>query len=567
MTQTAETPPGLYVRMAPDDAAAVEARLEWARDQDLARRMWAKDHTLWGPEPEEISNRLGWLSIAGDMLAGLGELEAFVEGVGRDGFTDVALLGMGGSSLAPEVLRLSFGTAPGYLQLRVVDSTHPDEVGAVADELPLERTLFVVSSKSGGTLETRSLYAYFRSLVDEGSHFVAITDPGTSLEDLAAKGGFRHTFYGDPAIGGRYSALSAFGVVPAALMGIDVRELLGRAELAARAAQAAEPEDNAALWLGVAIGELARRGRDKLTFVTSEPVSSFGLWAEQLVAESTGKGGAGIVPVAGEPLGAPSSYGDDRVFAHIRNSARPDEELEARMDALAEAGHPVMTVAVRDAADLGGHFFSWEFAVAAAGAVLGINAFDQPNVQEAKDRATETIEAFKRDGSFPETSPDATGGPLAVYGDGSADSVAQALGDLIKEAGRGRYFATMAYLPPSDEADAALTRLRVAVRDAGRAATTVGYGPRFLHSTGQLHKGGPPSGVFLQVTAEGTRQIEIPGAGYGFGALVAAQALGDLEALHSRSLPALRVHIEGDTAAGLDALAREVETATESHTA
>lgn len=547
--------------MEAGDGAAVEERLEWASEQDFVRRMWDKDHTLWGSEPAEIANRLGWLGVAGDMLAHLDTLNGVAEGIKSEGFTHTALLGMGGSSLAPEVMRRTFGSADGYPELRVLDSTHPDEVAKVAHELPLDNTLFLVSSKSGGTLETRSFYGYFRSLIDKGKSFAAITDPETSLVELAREAGFRHTFLAEPEIGGRYSALSPFGVVPGVLMGIDVATMLSAAEDMAQSARVPAPRDNAALWLGMAIGELARRGRDKLTFVVSEPVASFGLWVEQLVAESTGKQGRGIVPIADEPLGEAGSYGPDRVFAYIRSSARPDESLDDRMDGLAEAGHPVLTMAVAEPADLGAQLFLWEFAVAAAGAVLEINPFDQPNVQEAKDLASDTIEAFKRDGRFPQETADATEGALAVYGAEESTSVSGALGELLERVEPGSYFAVMAYLPPSERADAALTSIRTAVRDGLRAATTVGYGPRFLHSTGQLHKGGPRTGVFLQITTEGAAVIDIPEAGYDFGALVTAQALGDLQALTSRDLPALRVHVSGDHEEGLEVLAGEVQRA------
>jgi len=522
----AEAPPTVDASFAQRDAEAVHERIESARSQRVARRVWGKDFTLWGSEPDQVADRLGWLTIAEQSLEHLTDVEEFVDEVRAEGFTHCALLGMGGSSLATEVMRRSFpNPREGFLELHVLDSTHPEAVAGLADRLPLETTLFVVSSKSGGTLELRSFLAYFLERAGDPTHFVAITDPGTALEREAGEKGFRAVFAGSPEIGGRYSALSAFGIVPAALMGIDVRALLERAELAVHATQPSlSCEQNAALWLGYTLGELARRGRDKLTWIVDEPLGSLGLWAEQLVAESTGKEGRGIVPVADEPLGAPEVYGADRVFVHLRHADAPDEDAEAKLSALAGAGHPVLTVAFADALDLGAQFFLWEFAVAVAGAVLGVNPFDQPNVQEAKDLTVQTIEAYVRDGSFPE---EEDGPPLE---------------ELVRDVKPGAYVALMAYLPPSEENDRALERLRVEIRDRHEVATTVGYGPRFLHSTGQLHKGGPPEGFFVQVVDPHPREgVEVPGAGYDFAALVRAQAIGDGQALRSRGLPFTRI--------------------------
>jgi len=545
------------MRSGDSDANAVADRLVWAHEHDVAERIWRRDYTLWGSEPNEISDRLGWLTVADHMRAQLSEVDSFVAEIRAEGYTHAVLLGMGGSSLAPEVLRLTFGTAPGHLELRVLDSTHPDVVTAVGGELPLAQTLFIVSSKSGGTLETRSFYAYFRDKIDDGAHFIAITDSDTSLADLAAKEGFRRTFNADPEIGGRYSALSPFGMVPAALIGVDLGDVLGKAEAAEKESTSATPGTNPGLWLGIAIGELARRGRDKLTFVVSEPIDSFGLWVEQLVAESTGKKGTGIVPVADEPLGAPGGYSEDRVFAYLRNTSAPDRELDQRVDALAEAGHPLITVDFSEPSDLGAQFFLWELAVAVSGVVLQINAFDQPNVQEAKDLAAQTIETYLSKGRWPEEKPDVVHGQIEVFGAPGATSLDEALGALVGKVGPGRYFAVMAYVPPSAGADAALTAIRSSVREARKSATTVGYGPRFLHSTGQLHKGGPSEGVFLQIESAG-EGVEIPHSPYGFDVLMHAQALGDLEALRSRDLPVLRVHLGGDPVGGLETIAQAV---------
>jgi transaldolase/glucose-6-phosphate isomerase len=553
-------PRGIAADLPDDDAKAIGERVSWARSERVAHRVWSKDHTLWGPSPDEISNRLGWLTVAEEMLDCLDGLVRFRSAAADDGLTDLVVLGMGGSSLAPEALRRSFQSPPG-LRLHVLDSTHPDTIAAITAQLPLESTLFAVASKSGTTLEPNCFYAHFRSLAPRGEQFVAITDPRTPLEQLADEQGFRSVFHANPDIGGRYSALSHFGIVPATASGIDSHAILEHAETARHAtAPTLDSDASAPLWLGLAVGGLARRGRDKLTFVVDEPLGSFGLWAEQLVAESTGKNGTGIVPIAGEPLGDPEAYSDDRVFARVRNEGAPDSDSDTRLAALAEAGHPVITLRYSDPEEIGFLFFSWEFAIAIAGAVLEINPFDQPNVQEAKDLTKELIDAYVRDGGFPPDEPDATDGALAVHGSG-ADSVAAAVAALLDEAEPGRYLATLAYVPESDAADSALRDLRLAVRDARRCATTTGYGPRYLHSTGQLHKGGTPSGVFLQVTCDAGEQVEIPDAGYDFGALVRAQAAGDLQALRGKRRPALRVHISGDVADGLGQLVETVRAA------
>ena len=545
-------PAGIEARLSDPQARAIGARAAWAQEQGVLRRVWAKDDTLWAAGDDTPSERLGWLTIAERSLEQLDELTAFVEALRAEGFTDCALLGMGGSSLAPEVLWQTFGAREGYLRLHVLDSTHPDAIAALEAALPLEHTLFLVSSKSGGTLEPRSMHAHFHALVPDGRRWAAVSDPGTALEALAQEQGFRHVFHGAPDVGGRYSALSAFGVVPAALIGADVGALLARAEVAARAADPSlAPGDAPALWLGLALGELARQGRDKLTLVVDEPLSSLGLWLEQLFAESTGKQGKGIVPIADEPLGDVAEYGDDRVFVHVHDTtAEGNAELASRLDALADAGHPVIAFPFDEAADLGALLFHWELAVAVAGAVLGINAFDQPNVQEAKDLTSATIEAYVRDGSFPAQDADAVEGEAA----------AAALRELVDTAGAGAYVATMAFLAPDPRLDAALTALRLAIRRRTRAATTVGYGPRFLHSTGQLHKGGPASGAFLQLVDDGTAGVAIPGAGYDFAALVRSQAIGDGQALRSRGRPFLRIHLPGDAAEAVAALAAALQT-------
>jgi len=545
-------PASVEARLTDEQARAIGARAAWAQEQHVLRRVWARDDSLWPAGDDKPSERLGWLTIAEHSLEQLDDVLAFAHELRDEGFTDCVLLGMGGSSLAPEVLWRTFGAASdGGLKLHVLDSTHPDAVAALKATLPLDRTLFLVSSKSGGTLEPRSMHARFHALAPDGRQWAAITDPGTSLEQLAHEQGFRRVFHGAPDIGGRYSALSAFGVVPAALIGADVRGLLERAEVAARAADPSLPPGDApALWLGCALGELANGGRDKLTFVVDEPLGSLGLWLEQLVAESTGKRGKGIVPIADEPLGAPPEYGEDRVFVHLhRTTGDGDADVAGKLDALADAGHPVIAFPFEEPLDLGALFFHFELAVAVAGAVIEINPFDQPDVQSAKDATVATIEAYVRDGALP--ADDAA----SVRG----DEAAAALRELLDaHAGTGRYVATMAYLAPDTAVDAALTDLRTALRRRTRAATTVGYGPRFLHSTGQLHKGGAPIGVFLQLVDGGDARVEIPGEPYDFAALVRAQAIGDGQALRARGLPFLRIELDGDPAGAIQRLAAAI---------
>jgi transaldolase/glucose-6-phosphate isomerase len=520
-------PPSIDARIPDDLEPAIAERVKRAADEDVARRIWRKDETLWGPPGQpEVANRLGWLTITDAMEDQLDDLRAFADEVRDAGVSDVVLLGMGGSSLAPEVIRRSFGEQPGRPRLHVLDSTDAGAIRAVEAAIDVERALFLVSTKSGGTIETLSLFKHFWERRPDGSAFVAITDPGSGLEDLAREHGFRRTFLNDPDIGGRYSALSLFGLVPAALMGADVAGLLDRAGVAEQNCQRFESGDvSSGLWLGLAWGELAAAGHDKLTYVIDPPLQSFGLWVEQLIAESTGKHGKGIVPVVDEPLGAPEAYGNDRTFLHLRHGDGPDEELDANVTALREAGHPVIVRDIDGPTDLGRIFFFAEFAIATVGWVLEINPFDQPNVQEAKDNTARALESNAQD------RPDATDDELRALLDGLAAP---------------HYFAVMGYVQPSDAFDAAVAELRAAVRDATRAATTFGYGPRFLHSTGQLHKGGPPTGRFLALVHDSDPDVDIPGGDYGFTRLKHAQAIGDLETLRGHGLPAERVTLTGD---------------------
>jgi transaldolase/glucose-6-phosphate isomerase len=531
-------PPTIHARLPEALQSAAGERIKTAVSEHVAERVWRRDPALWGgPGVPEIEDRLGWLTVSEPMLECAPALHEFAASVRADGLTHAVLLGMGGSSLGPEVIRLSFGEVPGALSLTVLDSTHPDVVLSVADSVPIDRTLFIVSSKSGGTIETLSHYRYFASLAGP-EQFVAITDPGSPLEQIANDNTFRRTFLNPADIGGRYSVLSYFGLVPAALMGVSIEALLHRCQVAEQnCAHYDSSESNSGLWLGATIGELANQGRDKLTFIVSEPIQSFGLWAEQLVAESTGKHGRGILPVADEPLGDPSAYGSDRVFAYLRNADQPNAELDAFVDALAAAGQPTLTLATHGAADLGRIFFLAEFAVAVAGWALEINPFDQPNVQEAKDKTKQVLDA---------------GLPTI---EAASD---EALRALLTDAGPPHYVAVLGYLPPSGELDTAVSELRGSIRELTGAAVTFGYGPRFQHSTGQEHKGGAPVGRFLQLVNTPKRDAEIPGAGYSFGTLCAAEAAGDLETLRTHELPAERVVLEGDPAAAVRSLTERI---------
>ena len=509
----------------------VESAVAELGKRDLVGRMWRKDYTAWKPDPREITDRLGWLTVTDIMSDQIPALEAFAAQVREEGFIHVVLLGMGGSSLGPEVLRQSFGSPKGYPQLIVLDSTVPAWVKAVTDSIDLARSIFLVSSKSGSTLEPNTYYAHFRSLVQgaigrerAGQSFVAITDPGTSLEKLAREQGFRRVFLNPPDIGGRYSVLSYFGLVPAALIGVNIATLLDRADCMREGCASCVPaHDNPGAWLGAVMGTMARKGRDKLTLITSPSISSFGLWVEQLIAESTGKEGRGIVPVAGEPLLDPKYYGDDRLFIYLRLAG--DDNADAAVDAIEAFGQPVMRLDLRDRYDLGAEFYRWEFATAVAGGVLGIHPFDQPNVQAAKDMTGSILAKYETSGRLPNVET-----PTSLV-------------TLLSQASSGDYLAIMAYLEQTPELDHALEALRRRIGQRYRITTTLGYGPRFLHSTGQLHKGGPASGLFLQLTGDHLQNLPIPGYPYTFATLADAQALGDVEALQASGRRAARVHL------------------------
>ena len=490
--------------------------------EDAVGRLWRKDHTVWKPDPSEIEDRLGWLTVARDMRAEVPTLHAFGQKMREVGYRHVVLLGMGGSSLGPEVLRSVFGSAEGYPELTVLDSTVPAAVKGVRDAIEPEKTLFLVSSKSGSTIEPNCLYAYFRDIVDgvrgerSGESFVAVTDAGTVLEKMASEAGFRRTFLNPPDIGGRYSVLSYFGLVPASLIGIDVGKLLDRADVMAEACAADVPASrNSGAQLGAWMSELALLGRDKLTLVTSPAIASFGLWVEQLLAESTGKEGKGIVPVVGEPLLLPVEYGDDRQFVYVRLEGDENGQRDGFANAVAGAGHPLMCVELRDRHDLGAEFYRWEFATAIAGAVLRIHPFDQPDVQSAKNMTDAMLSGLMEKGRLPV--PEA-----GVSPEGVVDGVES-----------GGYLAVLAYCRQTGALDTELSALRKRITERYGMATTVGYGPRYLHSTGQLHKGGTGSGGFLLLTADDGDEMPIPGRKYTLGELAKAQAMGDLEALRA----------------------------------
>lgn len=541
------------------EAAFIEAEMDRVEDARMIERIWARDASLWKHEEEHqkiIRNALGWLDVATKMRSHVGDLEAFAHEIRSSGFKHVLLLGMGGSSLCPEVLRRTFGAIEAWPELLVLDSTDPDTVASFAGRIEPQRTLFIVSSKSGTTIEPLSFFKFFYERVRQdsgesaGRNFIAITDPNTPLERLARERGFRRFFSNPPDIGGRYSALSLFGLVPAALMGLSVADALERAATAMRACGPdVAARENPAARLGAALAALARRGKDKLTLVTGPEIASFGLWVEQLIAESTGKEGVGIVPVADEPLGEAGAYADDRLFVAVQASEF-DAGSERALAALAAGGHPVIRRRLKDRVDLWAEFFVWELATAVAGALLGINPFDQPNVQESKDRTTALLERFAAQGTLPDEKPLLETGQAALYGEMSMEraEACAAIGDHFKRARSGRdYIALLVYLEETEEHDALLRDVRRALRDRLRVATTAGYGPRYLHSTGQLHKGGPDTGLFLILTEDDRVDLAIPGEKYSFGTLEKAQALGDFAALRDRRRRALRLHVRQGT--------------------
>jgi transaldolase/glucose-6-phosphate isomerase len=556
----------------------VDESLKEIQEKDFVRRIWAKDPSVWHQDPAAqkiIRNALGWLTISQEQLTQIPHLQAVAKDIKEAGFKHVLLLGMGGSSLCPEVLRMTFGVINGYPELHVLDSTVPSQVRSFEEHVDLSKTLCIVASKSGSTTEPLVFQKYFfermSKVVGEkaGDHFVAITDPGSLLEGVATKLKFRHILPGVPEIGGRYSALSNFGLVPAALMGLNIEHFIRQAERMRHSCEASVPaQENPGVRLGAVLGTLAKAGRDKLTFVTSPALWDLGAWLEQLVAESTGKEGKGIIPVEGESIGTPEVYGQDRVFVYVRYEQGVDPKQDSAVLALEKAGHPVIRIDVADLLNLGQEFFLWEMATAVAGAMLGINAFDQPNVQESKDYTIAHLETFKKDGSLAESSPLVVDGDVQIFTD-EANTKALKEGSTLEDLvaahvtrlQSGDYFAMNVYVERTDAVHAIFDRIRTKIRGTKHVATTLGYGPRFLHSTGQLHKGGPNSGVFIQVTCDDAEDLAIPDEPYSFSVLKAAQALGDLQSLTSRQRRVIRVHVGSDVLKGLTRLEQAIEAA------
>jgi len=554
---------------------ALEQGLAIVQEQDILKRLWKHDHTVWKSEPNEIANRLGWLHVAAEMKEVVPELKRFADEIRESEFQTIVLLGMGGSSLAPDVFQTTFGSADRYPGLFVLDSTDPGAILNLVEKIDIAKTIFIVSTKSGSTVETLSLFKFMYTKIADavgadqaGMHFVAVTDPGSNLEKLAKKVRFRRIFLNNPDIGGRYSALSYFGMVPAALIGMDIDVLLDKALSVARASsEEVNVNEIPAAKLGIALGELAKAGRDKLTFIISQEIESFGDWVEQLIAESTGKEGVGILPVVREKLAAPHIYGDDRVFVwfHLKG----DDSLTKAFESLIEAGHPVIEIVLGDVYDIGGQFFLWEMATAIAGQRLGINPFDQPNVESAKVKAREMMAAYQEQGQLPAEAPLFEVDGINVYTIASGisfpaeedpPSLKEIFNGFLGAADPGAYFTVQAYLPDTDETYEVLSVLRHGLRDRTGFATTLGFGPRFLHSTGQMHKGDSGNGLFIQITSEKSADLEIPDeagddeSSISFGVLIQAQALGDRRALQEEGRKVVRFHLDGDVQGGIQIL-------------
>jgi transaldolase / glucose-6-phosphate isomerase len=552
------------------DAAVKKNLNEW-RAFGKVRRLWQKDASLWTGDDE--AKWLGWLDITDEQVANAAKFREIAADVKNGGFRDILLLGMGGSSLCPEVLALTFGHTPGFPQLHVLDSTDPAQIKSIEARIDLAKTLFIVSSKSGSTLEPNIYKQYFFERVKQtvgadqaGSRFIAITDPGSKMQQVAEADSFRHIFFGRPSIGGRYSALSNFGMVPAAAMGLDTGKFLARTKEMVDACQAATPVgQNPGVMLGLILGTAATMGRDKITLIASPGIFDLGAWLEQLIAESTGKVGKGIIPVDREALGSPDVYGNDRIFAYVRLESAPDAAQDAKVAALEQAGQPVVRIALTDTYSLGQEFFRWEIATAVAGSIIGINAFNQPDVEASKIETRKLTSEYEKNGSLPSEQPllDEAGMKLFTDGKnaaaltlaaGSAPSLKDYLRAHLARLGAGDYFAVLAYVQMNAEHESLLQNLRHAVRDHKHVATCLGFGPRFLHSTGQAYKGGPNSGVFLQITCDEAQDLPVPGQKYTFGVVKAAQARGDFAVLAERNRRALRVHLGSDVKAGLGKL-------------
>jgi transaldolase / glucose-6-phosphate isomerase len=559
-------------------AAAVKAAISDWQSGGKMQRLWQRDASLWTGTDE--AQWLGWLDIVEEQIARPIELRNLAKEVWSAGFKDILLLGMGGSSLGPEVLRKTFGQVAGYPNLHVLDSTDPAQVKAFEKKIDIARTLFIVSSKSGSTLEPNIFKQYFFDLTTTavgankaGSHFIAITDPGSKMQQVAESDHFRHIFFGKSSIGGRYSALSNFGMVPAAAIGIDVKKFLDRAREMVRACGAATPvEENPGAVLGIILGTAAVNGRDKVTIITSEDISDLGAWLEQLLAESTGKVGKGIIPVDREDLAAPEIYGNDRVFAYVHTAHATDVKVEAKVAALEKAGQPVVRIAMADIYDLGAEFFRWEIATAVAGSIIGINAFNQPDAEASKVVTGNLTAEYEKTGSLPCEKPFLEDSGIKLFtneknaaelGRG-ADREKNLVGYLKAHLDRihtNDYFAVLSYIEMNAEHEKSLQAIRHAVRNKKHVANCLGFGPRFLHSTGQAYKGGPNSGLFLQLTCEDSLELPVPEQKYTFGVVKAAQARGDFQVLAERGRRALRVHLGRDVKVGLEALAAAVNEA------
>ncbi len=559
-------------------AAAVKATMAQWQTGGKVKRLWQKDASLWTDSDE--ANWLGWLDIVDEQIAHRDQLRKVAEDIQSAGFQHVLLLGMGGSSLGPEVLRMTFGRIPGFPELHVLDSTDPAQVKAFEGQIDISKTLFIVSSKSGSTLEPNIFKQYFFERAKQvvgaenaGSHFIAITDPGSKMQQVAEADRFRAIFYGRPSIGGRYSALSNFGMVPAAVMGLDTKKFLDRAaEMVRACGENTSVEENPGVMLGIILGTAALARHDKVTIITSPGISDLGAWLEQLIAESTGKLGKGIIPVDREQLGSPEAYGNDRVFVHIHLESEADAEHDARVAALEKIGHPVVRIVMADTYALGQEFFRWEIATAVAGSILGINAFNQPDVEASKVATRTLTTEYEKTNSLPAEKPVMEDGGVKVFtddknaaalakavgGDKSLDGYLKAHLNRIKA---GDYFAVLGYIPMNSGHESSLQKIRHSVRDQKRVATCLGFGPRFLHSTGQAYKGGPNSGVFLQITCDDAVDLPVPGQKYTFGVVKAAQARGDFQVLADRGRRALRLHLGPDVKAGLVTVSAAVKKA------
>ena len=569
----------MNLSLPPDLTKEVEAALDDWQETRKVERFWARDTSLWTGKDED--KWLGWLDIVDEQRKTNRRFSNFAAEVRDAGFTHVLLLGMGGSSLCPEVLAKSFGNIAGFPALHILDSTDPQQIKATENKIDIAKTLFFVSSKSGTTLEPNIFKQYFferaKDVVGDeriGSHFVAITDPGSKLRQEAEQDHFRKIFLGVPSIGGRYSALSDFGMAPAAAMGIDVTRFLDRAnEIVVACGATVSARNNPGAILGAVLGTAHHQGRDKITIIASPGIFDLGAWLEQLIAESTGKNGKGIIPVDRETLGAPEMYGDDRLFAYLRLNNAPDALQERAVDALEKSAQPVITISLEDVYSLGQEFFRWEFATAVAGSIIGINPFDQPDVEASKVETRKLTEQFERTGSLPSETPFFESDSIRLFADEkNAMDLKLFAGDsslsgyLRAHLGRLKandYFALLAFVEMNDDHEHLLQTARHAVRDGRRVATCLGFGPRFLHSTGQAYKGGPKTGVFLQITCDDAHDLPVPNQKYSFGVVKAAQARGDFEVLSERGRRALRVHLGADAGGGLVKLGETIKQALE----